>query len=705
MRALSGIFLFSLISFLSTAENYSLFEENGKVGLKNQQGQIIIPAEYDALGWSDGSFSVIDRTTGFQLKGFWGLLTTSNHKITKAEFTNLVPGDGSLLVAYKKIGASPRGIAGCINTSGKIVIPFEYDQLRIASLRAIAVNRIGNIFKYGLLDLTNKKLIPVEYRQVRSIGSLRYAVENFQRKTALFSETGAQITSFSIDSISSFYKNYAVIYQDLHQGLMNRDGQIKIEPIYRAIEIQEDGTVRAKQSDEWYFLDGQNQLLQKVLCDSIEGIGKNIFKLTNAGAVRLVNEQLIPITTRTFSSLGKFKNGKAIFRQDNRYGIIRMDGVVEIEPLFNALKLDVNSLIGSKRSNGKDQWTLLDSTGSKKHTKVYEKIESFNGKFHPAKNHNRWGALDVNGKEIIACVHDSLLQNKGKNIAVKFHGQYGIIDISEEWIVIPLPNPIQLISENRYLEFTPQTTLLRSIDRNIIYFTNNKLEVFDNYLIEHLSSGGLWKIDFDGKIVSRQVQPEFVEKVFTESEGLRAIKKDNRYGFIDSRGRLRIANRYEDAQSFSEKLAAIKIRGKWGFINHEEKLIVQPTYQDVRPFQYGVSIVKQKDLYGAINTEGKVILYPRYHNIQSFANRRLRITLDELKGLSDSNGNLLIGPKFNQLEDLNNGYVIVERNAKYSLLTLQGVSTIPMIYDYLTYDKFNNRYLALKKSTWAVIKF
>ena len=57
-----------------------------------------------------------------------------------------------------------------------------------------------------------------------SIGSLRYAVENFESKIALFTESGKQITGFTIDSISTFKKNFAIIYQGLYQGLIDRDG-------------------------------------------------------------------------------------------------------------------------------------------------------------------------------------------------------------------------------------------------------------------------------------------------------------------------------------------------------------------------------------------------------------------------------------------------------------------------------------------------
>jgi hypothetical protein len=704
MKGLRCTFYFLLTINFSAHSQYSLFRENDKVGLKDPKGQIVIPADYESLGWSDGTFSIIDKVIGYQKKGFWGLINVDNRIITKTDFTGITPGEALMLVAYKKANYAAQSSAGCILTSGKEIIPFEYDGLKVSSFRAIAFKKISNQLRYGLIDLTNKKLIPMEYKSIYSIGSLRFGVENFQNKTALFAETGKQITDFLIDSISSFHKNYAVIYQNLKQGLMDRDGQIKIEPKYRAIQIQDDGTILAHQPDEWNILTADSQLLQKIQADSIEGVEKNIFKLRVADFIQLVDSKFQLISQRSFSSLDKFENNKAVFGVSGKYGIIRKNGTVLIEPLYDKLISGATYYLGNQCKVGRDQWAILDSLGNKKHSKHYDEIQPFNGIFFPAKNKNFWGALDANGKEIIACVHDSLLQTQRENVVVKFHGQYGVIDIKENWIVTPQPYKLTLIADDRYLEMTGKTTFLKSFDGNVVYFTDNKLDIFPKYLIEHLASGGVWQVDLNGRIQSHQVYAlENIEGIFPESEGLRAIKKNGKFGFIDSRGRLRIANRYEDVKSFSQQLAAIKITDRWGFINHEDKIAIQPVYDEVTSFQNGVSIVKLKNLYGAINKEGKLVLPARYEKLAVLQSARILLVQDGLKGLADTNGKLLINCKFNALQDLNNGYLIVGKDKKYSLLTLQGVSTIPMIYDYIIYDEFNDRYAALKKSGWITI--
>jgi hypothetical protein len=336
---------------------------------------------------------------------------------------------------------------------------------------------------------------------------------------------------------------------------------------------------------------------------------------------------------------------------------------------------------------------------------VYDQILPFNGQFFPVINRNFWGAIDPSGKEIISCTYDSILQQQNENMVVKFHGEYGIINQRETWVVPPRSNKLRLVAEDRFLEFAPKTTYLKSFDNSIIYFSENKLEIRGNHLLEYLSSGTIWEIGMNGVIADRKIYPDLVEKIYPESEGLRGIKKNGQYGFIDSQGRLRIANRYDDIQPFSEQLAAMKIRGRWGFIGHDDRIAIQPAYDKVSDFKNGFAIINLKGLQGVIDKTGKQILQPRYESVSILPHGNIIIRQNELLGLADAQGKTLINPKYHKLKDLNNGYIIVARDGKYGAITVQGVSTIPLVYDYLSYDGSNNIFFALVKSEWTQVKF
>jgi hypothetical protein len=286
-------------------------------------------------------------------------------------------------------------------------------------------------------------------------------------------------------------------------------------------------------------------------------------------------------------------------------------------------------------------------------------------------------------------------------LVVKFRGQYGIINQREEWIVTPRTSKLFLLGHDRYIEQTPRTRFLKSLDGNVIYFTENPLTYYPDYILELLPSGTLWKIDMNGRIADRRVFPtEALEKIYEESEGLRAIRKNGKYGFIDNLGRLRIANRYEGVKQFSEGLAPAMIRGHWGFINHDDQIAIQPVYDEVSGFQNGFALVKQKGFAGIVDKTGRLLLPTRYEDITVLPTRNLLIRSNGLVGLADNTGKILIQPKYQQLEDTGKGFAVVEREGTYGVITLQGISTVPMMYDMIVYDPFNNVFLALKKSPW-----
>jgi hypothetical protein len=683
--------------------DFSVFSENGKVGLKNNHGQVVIPATYDELGWSDGTFSVVNNITGYRKKDQWGLLNIDTKKVSKAEYVDISFGAGSLLIAHKKIAGSVKVKAGAINTSGKEVIPFLYDGLSISSFRAIVYDRSGNRFKKGLIDFENNILIPLNYQSIYPLGSLRYAVENFDNKTAIFSEDGKQITNFLIDSISSFKKNLAVIYQNQRQGVIDREGAIKLEALYREIKINDEGSVDVRQPDSWLMLDGENSITQQINADSIQSLSPNIFKMSVGGVFRLTNQKFEPVSEDVFTYIGTMENGTAIIRKNGREGLVDVNGKIILQPVYNRVMVDNNFILANATVDSRKRWIILDSGGKKISAQNYELILPFNGNFFPAKNRGSWGALDTSGKEVIACSYDSLIDQHNNNIVVKFKGKYGIINVKEKWIVTPQANRLRLINDSLYFERNSKTTFIKNFSGDIVYFTDNRIELHSDHFVEQLSNGSTWQVGLDGRISDRLDSPEEVQKVFSESEGYRAILKNGRYGFVDDRGRLRIANRYEAAKEFKQGLAAIMIRGKWGFISKEDKIAIQPVYDDVSSFANGYASVKFKGLFGLIDKNGKLILPIRYESIVVNSPSTFLIKQNGLWGLSDVNGRIIVHPKYDQLIDVGNGYIIAARQQKFGLLTLQGLSTIPMIYDGLSYDRHHDRFVALKKSGWEKI--
>lgn len=98
--------------------NYRVERQNGNVGLLNQQGEVVIPFEYNRLELSD---------------------------------------DEKTLLAMKKDSE----LYGFIDISGKEIVPFKYKKAAEFSEGLAAVSEDGK--KMGFIDLTGKWVIPAQY--------------------------------------------------------------------------------------------------------------------------------------------------------------------------------------------------------------------------------------------------------------------------------------------------------------------------------------------------------------------------------------------------------------------------------------------------------------------------------------------------------------------------------------------------------------
>lgn len=82
-------------------------------------------------------------------------------------------------------------------------------------------------------------------------------------------------------------------------------------------------------------------------------------------------------------------------------------------------------------------------------------------------------------------------------------------------------------------------------------------------------------------------------KAFMEDKEYAAVMNfDNKWGFINSDGKLVIDYEWVDASSFSSSLAAVKEKNKWGFINRNGDLVFDFKYANVTNFSNGIALLE-----------------------------------------------------------------------------------------------------------------
>jgi len=722
---------FQLQSLAGEGEEYEIIERDHKKGLANKNGRVIIPPEYEDLGWTNGGTKLLENVIGFKKGELWGILNTKNEKVTEPIYSSLTRFNDEWMIASKKLPYNSSVVYGVINAKGNAEVSFEYHQLTAQKDQLIASAYIEGEFLFGVLDEKAKPVIPVRYERVRPIIDSWYEVSQ-DNLVAIFNEEGDNLTGFSLDSSHAVYQGYILTYKDGKTGLLGKQGTLVIPPKYKAIEVSAEG-IRAQKFREWMMFDNSNQHLGSFYYDEIVPSGKELYKVAIGDA-----EALIDISDSLLTPFSKVEildqyDGWISIRQNGKYGILRLDGEVFLDASYDSIRYVNGQFIVRSKRDGRRGWSLINSAGRLITDQVYDEFDWLGDSYYRAKRDNYWGVTNDIGKEIIYCKYDSVVQYTEGKLLVKFLGEDGILNLNGDWEILPQNKDIEIVDPLRYLIRSTYGSFVAYYPETVDFTAEYFLYRLGNRYLEKTIDEKYGLLDEEG---TRIIKPEFdqisklqedsiyyackengysfitksgeimianddrFEEINDMSEEFIGVKIDGRWGFVDINGKLRIANQYDNIGSYNEGLAPIKILGRWGYIDKREDIMVQPAYDTVYSFRNGLCEVVKKGKYGLIDATGKITLECEYD-----AMKRLKtggfLTLQNAKyGLASEQGRLLILPRFDHVKDLDNGFVIATRKGRYGLLSNKGVNIIPMIYEELKFDPFNNVYFAAKSPEW-----
>ncbi len=252
---------------------------------------------------------------------------------------------------------------------------------------------------------------------------------------------------------------------------------------------------------------------------------------------------------------------------------------------------------------------------------------------------NKYGYKDQSGKVIIKPVYDLASEfTDGKfaqvNIGADYQnnkgGKWGIIDTKGK-IIIPIKydqarslgyNLFALNTGYRFnnMDASPsgKYAIFNAAGKALTPF------VYSGYLLAVIFEEGYAPLEtWDGKkqryglldSTGKVAVPVKYDEVGGFREGLCKLVLNGKIGFIDKSTKMVIPMKYEEAYNFSEGLASVKFNGKWGFIDSKGKEAIPFAYEGAKYFEGGYAAAKQNGNWGVINKENKTILAFMYDDI------------------------------------------------------------------------------------------
>jgi len=154
------------------------------------------------------------------------------------------------------------------------------------------------------------------------------------------------------------------------------------------------------------------------------------------------------------------------------------------------------------------------------------------------------------------------------------------------------------------------------------------------------------------------------------SEGLAAVRLEDRWGFIDKTGEVVIPFEFSRAGPFREGLAKVERDGEWSFIDHggNEVISLDSHPQDgegswlphVWGFHEGLAVVQRDGRWGYIDREGNVVIPFQFQRAGRFSDGFAWVNLDIWASVMiDREGNQINQPGYRIMSDFSEGLAIV----------------------------------------------
>lgn len=136
-------------------------------------------------------------------------------------------------------------------------------------------------------------------------------------------------------------------------------------------------------------------------------------------------------------------------------------------------------------------------------------------------------------------------------------------------------------------------------------------------------AGRARRVDISGRtVVAFEQQWESVRDFESATEELLAVERDEKYGFADTQGRIRVPPIYTSIASPTTKCDRIMVAvdGRWGYLDAQGRSVVLPRFEEASPFECrsGLAAVMQGGRWGFVDRQGAIVIPFRFEQAQMF---------------------------------------------------------------------------------------
>lgn len=353
------------------------------------------------------------------------------------------------------------------------------------------VLRVKKNNKYGIINLSGKELLPCEYDEIIAISGIENALK---------------------------------ILKDGKYGVCDNEGKIILKPEHADIinlgKDNKSGFIVKNAEGKYGIIDFSANLVLDTKYDEIVKVyGNDLYVVKQAGKQVLVNKEGTEVLTSGFDEiveiLKNVENG-VIYKKDNKYGVMKTNGEVTVEAIYQELK------------------------------------ESKSGIFI-AKKDDKYGVIDLEKNQKVEFKYNSMYYNEKADLYIGEDVNFNNEIIDNTYSIKLAGILVDLDTEKGYL------SLRQGEDYKYYNFKFEEKKTSDIYTSNTLflskKDGKYGYVNKDGEVVVDHIYEDAIEQ---NLYGFAGIKQDGKWGVIDNKG-----NVIQEPTYNLEEYLKIDFVGRW----------------------------------------------------------------------------------------------------------------------------------------------
>lgn len=583
----------------------------------------------------------------FKQKDFWGVCDAKFNIVLKAEW-----------MAYKYVSPKYYMLKAKVGgwhlfsiTDKKIITQNPYDDFSLLEQGLFITTKNG---KHGLINASGNTILGTNFTNLHLNEGLILAENN--GKWGLADKSGKFIIDPVHDRLFPFRKNVAVFEASTGKGIIDNKGKIIAPPVYADINIDE----------------------KQAVCIKPDG-SKNVLSVYS-GAKMAAKSIVINSTNHNHAWLKGASNKWGLVGHDTVLIPFRFDNIIDFSAslALAGVKIDYRQnlkmygYINQQKLNelATHKYALADKNFGKLIMPLqlwYVRTNDFKSGEYAKAVQESGGQMLVNKQGKV--ITEFSYTNKEKKL-VKYPFTY-IGDFSDG--IAPYAVNGTLNYAGDWESNQVMNAKWGYIAQDGKFLTEPVFDEASNFSngVAMVKQKGLYglinpKMDF-------VIKPEYVELSFSTLSGfIKVADRKDRYGLIDTNGRILASIEYDKISPYVEDRAKVLIGAGYGFLNRNGELIVAPNFSDALDYSEGMAAVCKDKLWGYLNLQGKQEILPVTSYVGNFKNGLAPALRDGKMAYINKDARIIVPPVYNEAAEFKNGLAIVAANTGKGLIDSTG---------------------------------